>query len=258
VAIVQGLISNARLARLVGQPITFFVRQARRAPGPYRYRVRGTGITVHIRHGTPDINSLDQIFRLGHYEVPPEVEATLRNAPRPLKIVDLGANVGLFSAYAVGAFGDSEITVVEPDPANVDVLTRTATTHGWRVVAACAGVRDTEVPFTVGNFTNSRVEMTSGDATVVVPAVDVFQHLSGVDLLKIDIEGSEWAILEDDRLNDVAARAVALEYHAHLCPAADPRSLAHELLRRAGYTTLEREDFDAPCGHGMIWAWKDT
>ena len=83
----------------------------------------------------------------------------------------------------------------------------------------------------------------------------MFAHLDGVDLLKLDIEGSEWEILGDARFRRPAARAVALEYHAHRCPAEDPASYAHGLLRRAGYRTADHEFHSLP-GHGMIWAWR--
>ena len=204
------------------------------------------------------MNSLEQIFRLGHYDMPPEVERVLEKVARPLRVVDLGANVGLFAAYIRERFADAEIAAFEPDPDNLAVLRRSAQEdrRPWDVIAACADVEDREVQFTVGGFTNSRVETNGAAPTRTVAAVDVFPFLSDVDLLKIDIEGSEWAILADPRFADVPARVVALEYHAHLCPTHEPEPLAHQLLRRAGYDTLEREDFDAPPGHGMIWAWK--
>ena len=49
--------------------------------------------------------------------------------------------------------------------------------------------------------------------------VDVFATLEGhVALLKIDIEGAEWAILEDPRLAALDAEAIVLEWHAMGCP----------------------------------------
>jgi hypothetical protein len=89
----------------------------------------------------------------------------------------------------------------------------------------------------------------------MVPAVDVFPFLEDVDLLKIDIEGAEWRLLADPRFASVPARAIALEYHPHDCPDADPGTLARRLLAEAGYQTLETE-FDLPPGHGMLWAWR--
>jgi FkbM family methyltransferase len=258
VRLVQGVLSTARLARLVEEPVRFSLAQVRRESEPVAYHLRGSDVVIHLRHSTPDINSLEQIFRLGHYEMPPEVRRALAGVEPPLCVVDLGANVGLFAAYVRKRYGEAEITAFEPDPGNAAVLRRSAETNPlpWKVVAACADVRDGEVQFAAGHFTNSRVETNGGGGTRPTPAVDVFRYLADVDLLKVDIEGSEWAILGDPRFGRVPAEVVALEYHAHLCPTDEPSALAHELLRRAGYETAERQDFDAPPGHGMIWAWK--
>ena len=45
------------------------------------------------------------------------------------------------------------------------------------------------------------------------PRVDVFPYLAAADLVKIDIEGSEWEILADARFAGIAARVLVLEYH---------------------------------------------
>jgi FkbM family methyltransferase len=213
-----------------------------------------------LRHSTPDINSLEQIFRLDHYEMPPEIRRTLESVRAPLRVVDLGANVGLFAAYIRKRFPGAAITVFEPDPSNLYVLRRSAEhdPRPWEVVAACADVRDGEVLFSAGRFTNSRVERNGNPEGRTVRAVDVFRYLVAADLVKIDIEGSEWPILADPRFAELSARVVALEYHAHLCPTEEPRELAHELLRNAGFEAREREDFDSPPGHGMIWAWREA
>ena len=70
------------------------------------------------------MNTLDEIFRHGHYEPPHPVVSVLREAPQPLEIVDLGANVGLFGAFALGRFRDARIVGFEPDEANAEVHER--------------------------------------------------------------------------------------------------------------------------------------
>ena len=69
----------------------------------------------------------------------------------------------------------------------------------------------------------------------VVEAVDVFPLLADCDLIKIDIEGAEWEILQDPRFADLRASHVILEYHPRLCPADDPQALAQHILEASGY-----------------------
>jgi FkbM family methyltransferase len=222
-----------------------------------RYRLRGSDIAVHVRHGTVDVDTFDEIFRRGHYDLPPPAAVALRRAGGPVSVLDLGGNIGLFGAHIRRMFPDVRITSVEPHPGNVEVLRRTISANEggavWELVEACADVRDRTVPFAVADFATSRVESTA--AAVMMPAVDAFPLLDGADLVKIDIEGGEWPILADARFGRVRPTVVALEYHAHGCPADDPAALARELLERAGYRT-EDAHFDLPPGQGMLWAWR--
>lgn len=254
IGIVQGLIDTARLARLVREPVRFTIRQARRRRLVGRYRLRDSGRIVFLRHNTPDMNTLDEIFRHGHYRLPEPVLEVLREVPSPLEIVDLGANVGLFGAFALARFPGANVLAFDPDPENAELHERSIHANEmadrWRLVRAAAASTSGEVPFS-GGFTTGHV----GEGDRVVPAVDVFAYLDEVDLLKIDVEGAEWELLVDPRFRNVSARAVALEYHPYLCPADDPRALVHELLRDAGFDTLDH-DLRGPPGQGMVWAWK--
>jgi FkbM family methyltransferase len=249
--------ATTRLALLVREPVRFWLRVALRTSRIGRYRLRGSEVVVYLRHGTVDIMTFEEIFSLGHYELPPQVVETLRNVESPLRIVDLGANIGLFGAYIRRLFPDARITGFEPHPANVEVLKRTIQANGgqggWRLVEACADVRDGTVPFALSEFTTSRVESSSAQGGTV-PAVDVFPFLDDADLLKIDIEGAEWRVLTDPRFRPGAARAIALEYHPYGCPDPDPGTFARRLLEQAGYET-HASDFRLPPSHGMLWAW---
>jgi FkbM family methyltransferase len=248
---------TARLALTVRESARFWARVAFRWRGVARYRLRGSNVIVHIRHGTVDIDTFDEIFRRGHYDLPAPAAAVLQAKGHPLRVVDLGANVGLFGAHIRGVFPQASITAVEPHPGNVAVLKRTIAANrrraGWELVEACADVRDGEVPFAFAQFATSRIDR---DATAtMVPAVDAFPLLDRADLLKLDIEGGEWPILSDERFARALPAVVALEYHAQGCPTRDPAALAKELLQRAGYET-EDADFELPPGQGMLWAWR--
>jgi FkbM family methyltransferase len=189
--------------------------------------------------------------------MPEPVREALAAVDPPLRVVDLGANIGLFGVYIRRAFPGARVTAVEPHPANVEVLRRTVAANDedeWRLVEACAAVRDGTVPFTIAEVTDSRIGE-RGDASIEVPAVDVFGLLGEVDLLKIDIEGGEWPILEDPRLAELRARVIALEYHGQYNPGPDAPTAARRLLEGAGYS-VETVSGSVDCG--LIWAWRET
>jgi FkbM family methyltransferase len=235
------------------------IRQAQRRRLVGRYRLRASGVTVFLRHNTPDLNTLDEIFRYGHYELPEPVLKALDGLPGPVEIADLGANVGLFGAFVLGQFPDAEVVGFEPDPANAEMHDRTIRANAaarWRLVRACAATATGRVAFSADRYTTGRI----GEGDLLVEAVDVFPYLESVDLLKIDVEGAEWELLADERFRELPARAVGLEYHPYLCPSDDPQGLAHSLLQRAGYETDDHEVeglLQLP-GHGMVWAWKSS
>jgi FkbM family methyltransferase len=248
----------AQLALQVRESVRFWSRVALRRRSLARYRLRGSGTVIHLRHGTADIDTFDEIFRRGHYDLPAAVEANLRRVPQPLRAVDLGANIGLFGVHLARLFAGADVVAVEPHPANASVLRKTLEanprTLNWKVVEACADVKDGTVPFVALGFTTSRVE--PGSEAVSVPAVDVLPLLQGADLVKIDIEGGEWPILLDSRFGGTRPLVIALEYHQHGCPEQDPGALARRLLEHAGYRTVEAA-FDLPPGQGMLWAWRE-
>jgi FkbM family methyltransferase len=190
--------------------------------------------------------------------MPPAVLEALRAVDPPLKVADLGANIGLFGAFVRGRLGAVDVVGFEPDEGNAEVHELTIRANGaepvWALVRACAATADGVAHLSREGFTTARVEEGNGR---VVRAVDVFAYLGDVDLLKIDIEGAEWEVLRDPRFRDLPARVVALEYHPYRCPADDPRALAHELLRKAGYVTADHELSAIP-NQGMVWGWRTS
>ena len=210
---------------------------------------------MFIRHNTADPLVLDEIFYTGHYELPDDVARRLAALGRPPVLLDLGANIGLFGVWALDRFPGSTITAFEPDPTNAAVarlcIQANEAGDSWRLVEAAATASDGRVSFVSGEFSRSRIEA-GGDAEV--EAVDVFPYFEDVDFAKVDIEGGEWEILGDPRFKELGLTALALEYHRDQAPGADPRALALEAVRQAGYEARVVDEFGP--GQGMLWAWR--
>jgi len=233
-----------------------FVLRELLAPGRVgRYRLRDGDFDVLIRHGTPDAAILGEVFYKRDYEFPRPVRAALEALGRPPVAVDLGANIGLFGLWVLRSFPEAAIVAFEPDPANLVVFRRCVSlnnrTGTWQVVPAAASTDDGTVPFTAGGGSVSRIA--EGEAARTVPALDVFPYLEGADLIKIDIEGGEWAILSDPRFAALRPAAVVLEFHPYMSPGPETRAEAVELLRRTGLEIADGPDYGS--GQGVLWAW---
>jgi FkbM family methyltransferase len=251
---IEPAVALALRARCVRESGRFAARELLRMRAVAHYHVRASGRSVLIRHCSPDVVTLGEIFHRPDYDPPPEVAAVL-DRREPLRILDLGANVGLFGVFASGRWPDAHLTAVEPDPDNLDVLRRCVAAAGpgvsWQVIGAAAAARDGTVPFDAGGASLSRIAPGAG---LEVPAIDVLVRLAGVDLLKMDIEGGEWAILDDPRFAAAAPPVTVLEYHPHLCPHPDPRAAVESIFAVAGQRT--HTIFGRTAGHGMLWAWR--
>jgi FkbM family methyltransferase len=251
---IEPAVALALRSLTVRESLRFFLRELARRHELRGYTLRRSGLRALIRHRTPDVVTLGEVFHRPDYAFPPAVARRLGGQPR-LQAIDLGANIGLFGLWLFGELPDSCVTAFEPDPANAAVLRETVRANGleasWRVVEAAAGAEGGVARFEPGRFALSRLGG-AGDSTVAV--VDVLPLLGRAGLVKMDIEGGEWAILGDPRFAEHPPHVLVLEYHPYLAPAgASPREALEGRLRECGYRLhpiVHRFD-----GHGMVWAW---
>ena len=240
----------------VRQSAAFTAREALRRHGLFLYTLRENGLRVALRHRTGDVVTLGEVWRNRDYDPPAEVTAAIGS---PERVVDLGGNIGLFALHALGLWPDARVVSYEPDPINAAVLRRSLQANElhdrWRLVEAAAGAADGDVRFAAGRDALSHVvEDGEGGATVTVPVADVLDEVAAADLVKIDIEGGEWAIVGDPRFAARPPRAVVLEYHPRGCPDGDPHGAIRAAVEAAGlrHADIWRRDD----GHGMLWAWR--
>jgi FkbM family methyltransferase len=168
-----------------------------------------------------------------------------------VNVLDLGANIGLFDVHARGSLPIGHVATFEPDPNNAAVLERARDANGgsWEIVRACASNQAGTTTFQSGHHNLSRI---GNDGDTTVPVVDVFPYLANADLVKMNIEGAEWDILQDERL---AANTSAwiVEYHRINNPEGEISALVEEMFAHAGFTTriVMRHN-----ENGLVWAWK--
>jgi FkbM family methyltransferase len=137
------------------------------------------------------------------------------------RIVDLGGNVGYSCLFWCGKYPNAWVLTLEPHPTHCRLLEWHVKKNGYanrvKLVAAAAGVRDEVANLTDQDDGSAIVQDMPADS-IGVRVVDVFQAVPDgpIDVLKMDIEGSEYAILEDPRFEVLAARTkcVLLEWRS--------------------------------------------
>jgi FkbM family methyltransferase len=238
-------------ARVVDQSAAFVARELLRRRGAFAYTIRPSGPRVIVRHGGGDPATLGEVFHERDYEPPLEMPAF-----SPGRILDLGANVGYFGAFALARWPRASVLGYEPDPANAAVHARTIELNGlsdrWELRRAAAAARQGELRF---QASGDALAHATPDGELAVPAEDVLPLLAGADLAKIDIEGSEWELLADPRFAAAPPRRIVVEHHPSPAAGLDPHAAAMRYLRSAGLTEME-SIFARSDGYGMLWAWQ--
>jgi FkbM family methyltransferase len=137
---------------------------------------------------------------------------------RSSAILELGANVGYFTVQGARAGPRARYIAVEPYPASAHVcranlaLNRVESVELIRAAAvAHTGLSGVELHVPWDQLATPTVAFIAADTelpermrrrvtqTISVPAVDVRSLLSGIDLLKLDVEGQEHALLAASR-----------------------------------------------------------
>jgi FkbM family methyltransferase len=165
-------------------------------------------------------------------------------------IVDIGANIGLFSGFARLRFPNATIQAYEPDPDTFRMaeqnLAGLATIYNSGVWAT-DGVARVQ---TRGSspLTNQVIPDEGGNVSLVSFRTVLDRAGGTIDLLKVDCEGAEWTFMKDPDLFR-AVRAVRMEYH--LVQGVQTVWHVQDLAIRLGYE-ITRFEKNGPC-HGILW-----
>jgi len=226
---------------------------------PSRVRLGGETVPVSFPRGTEVVTAFVALLLDDEYG--------LGAIPRPVPvrtILDIGGNVGLFTLAARRRFPDALIHVYEPNL----LLEPHLRTQCASARAVChfeaVGADDGSVSFfpTADSMTGTVEPVAAADGSVPSPSGPVtvpqaslaraLDRLAGpgnpVDIVKMDCEGAEWAMLADAAPLSRIGRLL-LEYHPR--PGRDVADLP--ALLAAGGLRIEKRIATAG-GCGVIWA----
>jgi FkbM family methyltransferase len=162
-----------------------------------------------------DVEAIWQIFLRRVYEVRPSDRV----------IVDAGGNVGLFTCYASWRAPESRILTIEPFPSTVERLKAQLAENRLdsrvSVLDRALSAVPSDVTMLLDTPSSQQKPVVSGSSagrTVHVQSIPLSDALVGlpehIDLLKMDIEGSEFEVLMNTPLATLRRfRRINLEHH---------------------------------------------
>lgn len=185
------------------------------------------------------------------------------DVPLNATVIDIGANAGFFTLFAVSRFNCSKVLAYEPIPSNFKQLARNRGLNtDWSIECfqkAVAGHSGTvEIMFNPDDsFTTSATIFQNPqkhNKVIQVPSItlsDIFSEhsIERCDLLKMDCEGAEYDIIYDCP-SEYLSRITQMAMEVH--DGAESRQNIESLetyLNKQGFTTRRRPV-------GMLWAWK--
>ncbi len=197
---------------------------ARRSRKPVRVKVRS--IPIFVRPCTPDLN----VAKIGFSG---EFDAAIA-AARPLEhgfIIDAGGYIGTAAIILARAFPEATVVSLEPSRENFAILAMNVRDYP-NVIALNVALGATEgrvqlVDRGTGEVGFSTVQAPADRASpprlhesevTTVPELMKRYHASGIDLLKLDVEGAEHDLLQGQPDWLAATRIVLAELHERIVP----------------------------------------
>ena len=178
---------------------------------------------LFFRYRSSDPGVFSQIFIIDEY-------SPLNHLEQVNVILDCGANVGYSAVYLLSKFPNAHLIAIEPDHNNYEILKLNLAPYGDRVTTICAGIwsHSTQLKVCRGEFGDGRewattVRECAADEEPDVEAIDIssilqFYGYRQIDILKIDIEGSEVAVFSHNYESWIhQVQTFAIELHGQQC-----------------------------------------
>ena len=138
----------------------------------------------------------------------------VRHLSPSARVVDAGANIGTFAMQVLWRCPAAHVISIEPDPGNLSYLRENVARWMGQQIEVCPVAVGAAVGVGRLNTTRSDSVRISDDGSVEVPVRPLNEFLSGrVDLLKMDIEGSEYPVLQAAGSGLRNVKRVVVEYH---------------------------------------------
>ncbi len=189
-----------------------------RHPELYVVKARRANVrsAIRIRPGTADQDVYDEVFVTREYDI---------DGINPRTIIDAGAHIGLTSVMLANRYPDARIVAIEPESSNFRLLLGNVRGYA-NITPMRAGLWGHSTTLRIVNpgaetwgFRVVEVaEQGDGIQAVSIPQLMQQLGLQYVDVLKIDIEGSEIEVLLNSESWIGRVGALLIELHDRFRP----------------------------------------
>jgi FkbM family methyltransferase len=184
-------------------------------------QVQYAGHRIFVRTCSPDMIVAHWCLEGAEFKILKELLGNVK------AIIDGGSYVGLSALALANIFPESRIFAIEPDPENYDLLVRN-TADMPNIIAINAALMAESGGVTLfdpgnGQWGFSTISEVGGAKRAEIPGLSVADvmrkfKLDHVDVLKLDVEGAEKAILENSNDWIDSAAVIYAELHERFVP----------------------------------------
>ncbi len=175
---------------------------------PREIRFRG-GVKIRYRLNKGDIHSIREIWLEEDYRLP-------FKSPRGV-LLDLGANIGMTSVWLSKKYAFTKVIAVEPDPKNAALLRDNFQLNAinGQILQAAIGPYEGTACFQSSEISNLGRVSEEGSLVQMISVDAIFKKfsLTGIALMKIDIEGGEQALFDGPTGWLAHTDAIIMEFH---------------------------------------------
>ena len=174
-------------------------------------RLPGTDVPLTIRLRSSDVNVFYEIFGNQEYEW------SFKSAPKV--IVDVGGYTGMSAAFFASKYPEATIIAIEPDAENFELLKlNTANFPNVHAMRAAVWRESGTISLKDPGLGSWGLQVTDQDGRTAVRAVTIDEvikeyNLERIDLLKVDVEGSEKEIFGDASAWISMVDTICIELH---------------------------------------------
>jgi len=184
----------------------------------FRANVPHSAERVYVRLGTTDVAAYEHALVNEEYG--------FRLAGSPSIIIDAGANIGMSAVYFSQRYPSAKIIAIEPDTGNFDILKKNAELFP-RIYPLNAALWNSDGVVQLqdggaghwGIRVSTAASLSAGFVrSLTLTTLLHEQNVDKIDLLKLDVEGSECEILEDAKTWMSQVDVLCAELHDRFRP----------------------------------------
>lgn len=220
---------------------------------PFSVTVGDTNLFLRPR--TMDLYVLAENFKDESYDISNRLTQKLVHGQKINTVVDLGANIGFFSLWAAKKFTPKKIVCVEMDHDNFSILKRNISSNPhlkakFTLLNLAIHAKTTTVNYEVGRVNrglHTIVEEKTGNSIKTVTLKNLLKktNTKTVDLLKIDIEGTEKLLLnkENEGIFKNNVSRIVMEVHEE---GDFSITFVENYLKKLGFTCFVEKNWSMP------------